>query len=48
MTIQLHLTHTLVECEAQFLNSAWQLHVPYDVDFSVKERCSSNFAFWPS
>jgi len=25
MTIQLHLSHTLVECETKFLNVAWQL-----------------------
>jgi len=25
MTIQLHLSHTLVECETKFLNAAWQL-----------------------
>jgi len=24
-TIQLHLSHTLVECETKFLNAAWQL-----------------------
>jgi len=25
MTIQLHLSHTLVECETKFLNATWQL-----------------------
>jgi len=25
MTIQLHLSHTLVECETKFFNAAWQL-----------------------
>jgi len=25
MTIQLHLSHTLVECETKFWNAAWQL-----------------------
>jgi len=25
MTIQLHLSHTVVECETEFLNAAWQL-----------------------
>jgi len=27
MTIQLHLHHTLVECETMFLNVAWQPQV---------------------
>jgi len=25
MTIQLHLSHTLVECENKFVNAVWQL-----------------------
>jgi len=25
MTIQLHLSHTIVECENKVLNAAWQL-----------------------
>jgi len=36
MKIQLHLSHTIVECENKFLNVAWQLQTTidfYDVDF---------------
>jgi len=41
MKIQLHLSHTIVECENTFLNVAWQLQTTidfYDVDFSAKDR----------
>jgi len=41
MRIQLHLSHTIVECENTFLNATRQLQTTidfYDVDFSAKER----------
>jgi len=46
MTIQLHLSHTIVECEKKFLNASWQLQT------TIRRRLlgqrKSNFAFWPS
>jgi len=46
MKIQLHLSHTIVECENKFLNAAWQLQT------TIRRRPlgqrKSNFAFWPS
>jgi len=44
--IQLHLSHTIVECENKFSNTAWQLQT------TIRRRLlgqrKSNFAFWPS
>jgi len=46
MTIQLHLSHTIVEYANKFLNAAWQLQT------TIRRRLlgqrKSNFAFCPS
>jgi len=38
MMIQLHLSHTLVEWDSRFLIWLGSYRLPYDVDFSAKER----------
>jgi len=38
MKIQLHLSHTIVECENKFLMRLGSYRPTYDVDFSAKER----------
>jgi len=38
MTIQMHLSHTVVESENKFLNAAWQLQTTIRRRFSAKER----------
>ena len=32
------MSHTVVECENKYLNTAWQLQTTYYVDFSAKKR----------
>jgi len=37
MTIQLHLSHTLVECETRFMRLG-SYRPPYDADFSAQRK----------
>jgi len=46
MTIQLHLSHTIVECQNKFLNAAWQLQTTARRRLLGQRK--GNFAFWPS
>jgi len=47
MTIQLYLSHTLVECASKFLNAVWHLLATTRC-WLLSQRKLSNFAFWPS